>query len=526
MSDSNKSDNRTVLLVFLCLLAVNFIVYGPSLAFGFLVDSDDQAYIFRNPYLQDLTGENLWAIFSNIHYDSYNPVTLVSYSLDYSFWKFDPFGYHLTQILLHTLNACLAFVLLLNINIPLMAAVGAVMVYAVHPIHVESVVWIAERKNLLSSFFIFSSLIFYIRNARGNLSFDKNYWASLGLFVFALASKTIAVMLPVALVLYDRCIARRGWRVKEMVPFFIGSFVFALATIYTQGSVGAIKEYAGGSFWASALLTIRTYWDYLFSLVLPISLSPYYFFKKSMLWDWLSLFSYFFIPCSVFIAILKVNTRPWFAFAVGWFVLWLIPVSNIIPISTLRQDRYLYLPSLAVITSLMLMVYNSRWIANNSKRILVVSGVLVVLMGSLTVRYSLIFSGEKVFWGHVANKFPEWSQAQFKAGRFCWLAKSTDCAFDFYTKAVLAEPTHAKALNNLGAILIDRKEYASAKKYIERAQQADPLQSSVYKNLAVIANRTGEDIDKIPFWKGKFDEIEASQKAPEKNYRLGAFRFR
>ena len=239
----------------LCLLAVNFVVYGPSLAFGFLVDSDDQAYIFRNPYLQDLTRQNLWAILSNLHYDTYNPLTLISYSLDYSFWKFDPYGYHLTQLLLHTLNACLAFVLLLNISIPPVAAVGIAMVYAVHPIHVESVVWVSERKNLLSTFFIFSALIFYVRNA------------------------------------------------------------------------------------------------------------------------------------------------------------------------------------------------------------------------------------------------------------------------------VLANPEYAKALNNLGAILIDRKEYASAKDFIGRAQQADPSLSSVYKNLAVIADRTGKDVAKVSAWKKKIDELEVSKAVPEKDCRLGAFRF-
>ena len=226
MPDSMKSETRTVFLVSLCLLAVNFVVYGPSLAFGFLVDSDDQAYIFRNPYLQDLTRQNLWAILSNLHYDTYNPLTLISYSLDYSFWKFDPYGYHLTQLLLHTLNACLAFVLLLNISIPPVAAVGIAMLYVVHPIHVESVVWISERKNLLSTFFIFSALIFYVRNAMANLPFGKDYWFSWTLYIFALLSKPIAVMFPVVLVVYDRCISRRGWRVKELVPFFLGAFRF------------------------------------------------------------------------------------------------------------------------------------------------------------------------------------------------------------------------------------------------------------------------------------------------------------
>jgi hypothetical protein len=93
-----------------------------------------------------LTLDNLRAFFSSIHFDSYLPMTLASYSLDYTFWKSDPFGYHLTQILLHACNSFLVFLILLRVKVGRLLAFCTALIYAVHPVHVESVVWVAERK--------------------------------------------------------------------------------------------------------------------------------------------------------------------------------------------------------------------------------------------------------------------------------------------------------------------------------------------------------------------------------------------
>ena len=516
---------KVLIPALLILLATNLLVYGPSLFFDFLVRSDDSAYIFRNPYLQNLTLDNLVAIFTHVHFDSYLPLTLVSYSLDYTFWKFDATGYHLTQILLHTANSFLVFCILTLAKVPRMAALLVALVYAVHPVQAESVVWISERKNLLSGFFIFLSLLFYLRHTRNDSGPSRNLifcWIS---FVLGLLSKSITVMLPLILVLYDLCIARRGWCLREKIPFFAGSLIAAAATLYTQGSVEAIKGYPGGSLIVTGFLTLRVYWDYLSSLGFPFSLSPLYFYSlQENLYEWQAFLSYIFIPGLIIAAAASFRTRPHFAFAVGWFVLWLLPVSNLVPLSTVRQDRYLYLPALSVFTFFILAVLNSRWSKSDARRALVFCGVLVVLFGSLAGRYAFTFASSRAFWHRAAEVYPQWAEAQFEAGYECWLIEKEDCALDYYKKAIEIKPEYALALNNIGAVLIDRGDYQQAKPYLERAARADPNTSSTYRNLVVVATKTGEDLDKIAGWEKKFAETQSPSR--KENYRLGPLRIR
>jgi len=515
---------KVYILAFLGILGIVVLAFGSSLSFQFLVRSDDQAYIYRNPFLQNLTFDNLRAIFSSIHFDSYLPMTLTSYSLDYTFWKSNPFGYHLTQILLHACNSFLVFIILMRVNAGRLLAFSTALIYAVHPVHVESVVWVAERKNLLSGFFIFLSLYFYIRFTDGEKSGKGGLMVSWFLFVLALLSKSIAVMLPLVFVLYDLCIAKRGLRLLEKIPFFLGSIVCAWGTLFTQGSAGAIQEYAGGSFFTAMLFSMRVYLDYFVSLVAPVNLSPYYFYARENLWDGLSILSYLLVPAVIFYAVKNFRSRPYLAFAVGWFVLWLLPVSNLVPLATIRQDRYLYLPSLTVFLFGFLAIANTRWFRLDRKRSLVLAGLLIVSLTGATIKYSYTFASSRAFWLHVAETYPEWSQAQFEAGYQCWITEDKACAVRHYRKALQANPDNAFALNNYGAILIDEGNYAEAKTYIEKARRADPGYASPYQNLAVIARKTGEDLDRVPEWKKKFDRIRSS--ARKKTYQLGEFKIR
>jgi protein O-mannosyl-transferase len=519
-----KDGMKIHILAFLGILGVVLLAFGSSLAFQFLVRSDDQAYIYRNPFLQNLTFDNLRAIFSSIHFDSYLPMTLTSYSLDYTFWKSDPFGYHLTQIFLHTCNSFLVFLILMRVKAGRLLAFSTALIYAVHPVHVESVVWVAERKNLLSGFFIFLSLYFYIRFTDREKSGKAPLIVSWFLFVLALLSKSIAVMLPLVFILYDLCIAKRGLRLLEKIPFFFGSLVCAWGTIFTQSSSGAIKTYAGGSFFTAMLFSMRVYLDYLVSLMVPVNLSPHYFYARENLSDGLYILSYLLVPAVIFYAVKNFRSRPYLAFAVGWFVLWLLPVSNLVPLTTIRQDRYLYLPSVAVFLFGLGAVMNTHWFRVDRRRSLVLAGLLIVALTGATIQYSYTFASSRAFWLHVAAKYPQWSEAQFAAGYQCWITEDKACAVRHYRQALKANPENAVALNNYGAILIDEGNYSEAKTYIEKARQADPGYASPYKNMAVIAKKTGQNLDRIPEWKKKFDEIRASAK--KRTYQLGEFKIR
>jgi tetratricopeptide (TPR) repeat protein len=512
-------------IALLGFLAADFFAFGSSLQFGFLVNSDDQAYIYRNPYLQNLTPANVFAMFTHVHFDSYLPLTLVSYSLDYTLWGFNPFGYHLTQILLHGFNSFLVFRILVRAGMSPAAAFCSALLFSVHPVQTESVAWISERKNLLSGFFIFLSLWFYLGHVADGDRSRRDYWLSWTAFVFALLSKAVAVMLPAVLLVYDLCIARRGLRLREKIPFFAAAVLAAGATLFTQGSVGAIKAYAGGSPALAALYVMRVYWDYCADLVLPLALLPQYFYGFDTLTDWRSWLSWVLVPGALVAVVRRWRTHPALAFAVAWCVLWLLPVSNIVPLATLRQDRYLYLPVLALAVGAMAALLRAGSDGKNPRLYgWVMAAVLAASFALLARNHTEVYASDRAYWRPVAERYPQWSEAQYNVGRQCWLSADTSCAVEYYKRAVRAKPQNTRALNNLGAVLIDLGDYRSALPYIELALKMDPESPDALANRILLAEKTGADADRVPEWQRALERAKSRDK--KDHYRLGEFRMR
>lgn len=506
---SGLVSKKTCLQGFIFLLIADVLVFGPSLQFGFLDYSDDRAYIFNNPYLKNLSLSNLLAIFADVDFDTYLPLTLVSFSVDYTVWKMNPMGYHLTQLILHLANSLFVLILLLKLNINRTVALAAALLYSVHPVHVESVVWISERKNLLSAFFIFPSILFYMNYVERPADGRRYLLASLAFFVFGLLSKSIALVVPFIFILLDLFIYKRGLRIYEKIPFFAGALLMGLMTLRNQGQMGFIRTiYPGDSFWMSLVFTVRIYGDYLLSMLFPVQLSPYYIFavqKKLLVWK--SLVSYGVIPLLLYYGIKNWRVRPLHAFAVGWFVVFLLPVSNIIPINTMRNDRFLYLPSVMFFPVCLAAVMNNPWMRSAGKKCTIYAGILFVMFGVLTLRHLPTYGDSKTYWEHVANLYPNWSDAQYEAGVQCRKIRNADCAISYYQKAIRADEQNAPAWNNLGAVLIDLENYSEAFPYVKKASEIDPGYADAYYNLALLADKLGRDRDMIPVWLQKYEEI-------------------
>ena len=331
-------------------------------------------------------------------------------------------------------------------------------------------------------------------------------------------------MLPCVFVLLDILVLKRKVMVMEKIPFFLLSLLAGLATIASQGAVGGIKEYMGGSFAVSVLYTLRTYWDYLVCLFFPFQLSPRYLFSGVSLADMQSILAYPFFLGVCFFVIRNFRSCPILVFAIGWFFLWLLPVSNLIPINILRQDRYLYLPSMALI------VVVSIWLEDfgqgQRKKILVncVVAGLVFFLGSLSFLHTFVYASDHAFWQRVANLYPQNASAQLEAGYHCKLIEDEDCAERRYRQALAINPKHPRALNNLGALMIDRGKYQEARVLLDKAILADPTDAVLYGNRILLAEKSGIEKEKIPGWKKKASLFK--QMKMEKDYLLGEFRFR
>ena len=192
------------------------------------VNWDDGIYVTDNRLIQHLSWDSLAKIFSYPRMKTYVPFSSVSLAIDYKLWGLDPFGYHLTNLLLHLINTLLVFCLVRRLAHQLIPALIAALLFGVHPIHVESVAWISERKDVLSTLFFLSALLFYLRYRAGQRSLF--YILSLASFVVALLSKQMAITLPIVMVLCDFLEGRSWtWRVlTEKMPFLVLSLVFGL----------------------------------------------------------------------------------------------------------------------------------------------------------------------------------------------------------------------------------------------------------------------------------------------------------
>jgi tetratricopeptide (TPR) repeat protein len=263
---------RRAALLAALIVAATATAYTPALQAGFIWDDDD--YVTENPLLPAPDGlRRIWL--SMDAPSQYFPLVYTSFRIEYALWGLDPYGYHLVNVLLHAANALLVWWLLRRLSTP--GAWLAAAIFALHPVHVESVAWITERKNVLSLFFFLASLLAWMRFAQpGARAKPRSYAASLAFYALALFSKTTACTLPAAqlLVLWLRGERIRLRRIAQVVPFLLLGFLAGLVAIFWerfhQGTVG---DRFALSFVVSALVATRAVWFYLGKLLWPTRLT-------------------------------------------------------------------------------------------------------------------------------------------------------------------------------------------------------------------------------------------------------------
>ena len=255
-----------LLLAALGLAALAWLVFLPALANDF-VNWDDDVYVVDNDAVQAADGwRHIWSTLElPEHFPNY-PVVFTSFWLEYRFWGLNPSGYHATNVVLHGVNAALVFWLALALGgTPWIAGLTAVL-FAVHPMQVESVAWITERKNVLSAFFGLAAFLAYLRHRTTNLW--RWYLVSLGAFVCALLSKTALLVLPLSMLLADYFRAGR-WSVgsvRRLAPLFVLGLAAGLLTVTVESRPASVPLLARPSLAAACL------WFYAGKLVVPLGL--------------------------------------------------------------------------------------------------------------------------------------------------------------------------------------------------------------------------------------------------------------
>lgn len=335
----------------LVLFAVGFALYARTLGYEF-VNWDDNAYVLENPWIREISLANLVALFTGPVLDSYFPLQSISYMLDHGIWEFDPFGYHLTSLLLYALLAPLAWQVLRELSRRPVIAFVAALLFAVHHSHVSSVAWISGRKELLFAFFLLASLRVYLAARRGAAFHWPLYALSVLLFALGAAGKASIAVYPAFFLLADLVLDARlpeerrrglGFLLATKLPFALAALPFVWMNSLVQAT--ATSDWASDPL-VYALVQGQAGWRYLWLLLGLYPGQPIYDLPPVSLQPVLLAMTLLplLLPPLLFALALWRGHRD-VALAIAWFAIGLAP-PTLFPVIHFMADRYLFVPSL------------------------------------------------------------------------------------------------------------------------------------------------------------------------------------
>lgn len=449
---------------------------------------------------------------------NYRPIFMASFAFDYSLWKLNPFGYHLSNLLFHILNVILIYFLILNIvrteespggfiNLPFISA----LLFAIHPIHTESITWIKNRSDLLTFIFFLLSLILFIKFRFQNKSRSRVLFYCLSLFCFILAlfSKSMAVTLPFILGLYIICFVPRGQYKSFLIktlPFFGVMLIYIIFELAFLGKVGSGGDAVGRiGLYPNTLAVIKTVGYYFKLLILPFNLNAERPFSvPGSLFEPVVLFSLLSLLILTAIIIKAFRHSRVITFFILWIFLSLMPISNIIFLASRPiAEQRLYIPSLGfcVLLALGLKRIYSKRLALTLIMIIFISYSYITMNRNLDWRDSI------TFWTKTAEASPNSPRAYNNLGVAYYDKKFYQEALSSYNKAIEINPGYAHAYNNMGVTYRDTGEKTDeAISSFKKAIRMDPHYAEAYNNLGGVVY---EDLNHMK------EAIESYKKAVE-----------
>jgi tetratricopeptide (TPR) repeat protein len=498
---------RKVVLVALFLFFISFL-YWDSLKNDF-INWDDQM-IYGNQAIRSLDWRNVLQMFVPGK-GTYQPIRVLSYAIDYKFWGLNPLGYHLTSVFFYLLTCIVIFFTsrLLSKNIlPLLSAGShnriaffTAFLFAAHPVHVEAVTWLAARKEVLQGFFLFFSFYLYLQVRESQEAKKRLIYIGSVLLTFLLAilSKPSAVVLPGLLILYE--VARQGSTVRSLVKerwlFFSisGAFslLFSLILFKAMGWAGSFLPFYGGSLSTNLIVSVYLILYNIKLLAFTTGYSAAYtitasfkFFSK---WT-LAAFGLTFLL--FVIALWSRKKTSVFFFTFFWFFIAVLPFLNIIPITVLLADRYVFIASFGYCLLLGFFFNSCYEVKKGSEASWFFKGIAVSLFILLISEYSyLTFCQNRIWrdsytlWSDAVRKYPEGNLANAMMGLVYMEKGKDEEAVKYLKKAVRIRPIDVLSLNNLAITYWRLGQPEEALKAFTTAVRLEPDDDSIKLNLSV-----------------------------------------
>ncbi len=369
------------------IVLITFVSLSPTL-FNDFVNLDDPQYVVSNPVVQSFSGENLKAIFSQAFVGNYQPQTMLSYLLEYSFFGKGAGTFHFFSLLFHVINTLLVYFIIMKLTKNQVVAFITAILFGIHPLHVESVAWVSARKDVLYTLWFLLSLWFYLAHVKQEGSSKKYYVLAMLCFVFSLLSKAQAVILPVTFFLADYLIGRKLNRktIIEKVPFFVMALIFGFLAYKIQEKSGAVQDYAYFKPWQRILFSCYGLVNYFYKTLLPIDLSCFYPYPETndkINTNWVYMAPL--ILAAVGFVIWKYFRRAKeVLFGMAFFLLTILLVLQLIPVGdAVMADRYTYLSSIGLF--FIVGHYFWKWSEKNAANTKTIHGAGFVVLGVLCI---------------------------------------------------------------------------------------------------------------------------------------------
>ncbi len=508
-----QSDGFIFSAISLALFLAVLLSYLPVLQNGF-VNWDDPEAIKNNPYIRDLSLSSLEWMFTTFYTGNWIPLNWLSLSLDFQIGGLNPVVYHMDNVLLHGLNTVLFFFLAIKIlglawknhdpavqalskGRSLVAASLAALLFGLHPLHVESVAWATERKDLLCGFFYLLSLLAYLRWAGAAAGRKAKAALCLVLYVLAVMAKPMAITLPAAMLVLDYWPLGRvpsTWRsaLREKIPFFLAALVFSALAVAAQAQWGAFSSPGNLGLPFRAMNAVHSAAFYLWKMLLPVHLLPFYPLDPGA--GAFSLGNLGAALCVVLVSWACYSarrTRPYWAAAWIYYLATLAPVLGVLQVGgQAAADRFSYLPSLGPF-----LLFGTLAALSLRKNILLAFLFCLLLAGSLgalTWRQTGLWRDSVTLWEKVAKAYPGVSQTVHSNLANAYRAAGRpDDAVSEYDKAITIGPPRAYPHDGKGVALLDKGLTEEAVHEFQEAVALDPQDLPAHRHLWLIYQKLG-----------------------------------
>jgi Tfp pilus assembly protein PilF len=496
---------RAELLICLFLVTVTFAVYWQVRSFTF-VNYDDSQYVTENQYVKDgLNYKSIRWAFSSYHAANWHPFTWLSHMLDIQLYGMNPGAHHQTNLIFHIVNALLLFFVFRKMTSNLWQSGFVAALFALHPLHVESVAWVAERKDVLSTFFWMLTMFSYARYA-AHPGINR-YLPVVGFFILGLMAKPMLVTLPFVLLLLDYWPLRRiqfnppgddhislikkqspgRFLIWEKIPLFSLAMASSVVTFMAQksgGAVGSMELYPLTTRVANALVA---YVKYIGKMIWPANLAVFYPYSESLP-GWQIIGAGALLGLITFAAIRSFRQRPWFVVGWMWFIGTLVPVIGLVQVGLQAMaDRYTYIPliGVSIIVAWGLPELLHKWHHKEKLLGLTVIAVLVMLGTTswMQIRY---WKNSLTLFKHALDVTENNYLAHNAFGNALKEEGKSNEAIRHYLKALEIKPDYAMPHYNIGHTLAVQGKLDDAINHFQKAIQIKPDFASAHDNLGYV----------------------------------------